>query len=201
MGVEQVEQTIAAMKTYAKEHYVPIMEDEGMNHLLALLIGQQPRTILEIGSAIGFSAVKMAQALPDCRVDTIERDEERYQKAVEFIAETGLGDQISIFQGDALEFDINLLDKAYDAIFIDAAKGQYERFFEKYEILLANGGTVYCDNMQMHGLAELPIAEVPKRKRTMIRNLKKFRDRMMEHSAYHTTLLDQGDGIMVCKKK
>lgn len=201
MDVEHLEQTIAAMKNYADVHHVPIMEDEGMDRLLALLAGQQPKKILEIGSAIGFSAIKMAQALPHCRIDTIERDEERYEKAVEFISRSGLADRIRIVQGDALELDVALLDEGYDAVFIDAAKGQYERFFKKYEILLANGGVVYCDNMLMHGLAELPIAEVPKRKRTMIRNLKKFRDHMMDHPAYQTTLLAEGDGIMVCRKK
>ncbi|RNF40983.1 O-methyltransferase [Planococcus salinus] len=201
MGAEQLEQTIADMKHYADAHHVPIMEDEGMEQLLALLTGQQPEKILEIGSAIGFSAIKMAQSLPDCHIDTIERDGQRYEKAVQFIGQSGLSDKIRIFQGDALEMDISSLDKDYDAIFIDAAKGQYERFFEKYEVLLANGGVVYCDNMHMHGLAELPMADVPKRKRTMIRNLKKFRDHMMEHPAYDTQLLNQGDGIMVCRKK
>ncbi|MFD1030543.1 O-methyltransferase [Metaplanococcus flavidus] len=201
MDKEQFDNTILAIKNFALEQHVPIMEDEGISHLTALLTDQNPASILEIGSAIGFSALKMAQALPDAFIDTIERDEERYQKAVEFIAETGLQKRISIYRQDALDMDIALLGDGYDAIFIDAAKGQYERFFEKYEVLLNDGGIIYCDNMHMHGMSTVPLQEIPRRKRTMIRNLSKFRERMMAHADYDTKLLQIGDGIMVCKKR
>lgn len=201
MDKERFENTIADMKNYARQNHVPIMEDEGISQLTALLIDQQPAAILEIGSAIGFSALKMAEALPDAHIDTIERDEERYSKAREYIQEAGGQDQIRVFQADALEMDLGLLNKAYDAIFIDAAKGQYERFFEKYEVLLNSGGIVYCDNMHMHGMSSVPLTEIPRRKRTMIRNLKNFKEAMMEHAQYETKLLDIGDGIMICKKR
>lgn len=197
----QLEETIAAMKKYAREQHVPIMEDEGINHLTALLMEQKPVDILEIGSAIGFSALKMAQALPDASIDTIERDELRFMKAQEFIGASGMQRRIRIFRQDALEMDIAMLKNGYDAIFIDAAKGQYERFFEKYEVLLNDGGVIYCDNMHMHGMSTVPLEEIPRRKRTMIRNLRKFRERMMEHADYDTKLLQIGDGIMVCKKR
>ncbi|MGI2326511.1 O-methyltransferase [Planococcus sp. YIM B11945] len=201
MTNEQIGTVLQSMKIYAREHRVPIMEDQGIASLLELLVAQQPAAILEIGAAIGFSAIKMVEALPNCRVDTIERDDERYGKAVEFIRESGLNGQIRIFHDDALEFDLGQLNTHYDAIFIDAAKGQYERFFDKYETVLASGGVVYCDNMKMHGLAEQELADVPKRKRTMIRKIKGFKERMMNHPGYDTVLLSAGDGIMVCKKK
>ncbi|WP_084246211.1 O-methyltransferase [Planomicrobium okeanokoites] len=201
MDNERLENTISAMKDYARENHVPIMEDDGISQLTALLKEQQPGVILEIGSAIGFSALKMAEALPGALIDTIERDEERYAKAQEYINAAGKHEQIGVFKADALEMDLALLRKAYDAIFIDAAKGQYERFFEKYEVLLNSGGIVYCDNMHMHGMSAVPLSEIPRRKRTMIRNLKKFRETMMEHAQYDTKLLDIGDGIMICKKR
>ncbi|WP_422123095.1 O-methyltransferase [Planococcus sp. X10-3] len=201
MDDKQFDTTLVAMKKFAKEQHVPIMEDEGISHLTALLTEQKPASILEIGSAIGFSALKMAQALPDATIDTIERDEQRYQKAVEFIGATGLQERISIYWQDALEMDIALLGDGYDAIFIDAAKGQYERFFEKYEVLLNEGGTIYCDNMHMHGMSSVPLLEIPRRKRTMIRNLRTFKERMMAHGDYDTKLLEIGDGIIVCKKR
>lgn len=197
----QLEETFAAMKEYAREHHVPIMEDEGISHLTALLVEQDPVSILEIGSAIGFSALKMAQALPDASIDTIERDEPRFLKALEFIEASGMQQRIRIFREDALEMDIALLKNSYEAIFIDAAKGQYERFFEKYEVLLNDGGVIYCDNMHMHGMSAVPLEEIPRRKRTMIRNLRKFRERMMDHADYDAKMLQIGDGIMVCKKR
>ena len=201
MSNGKLEKTLASVKEYAKEHHVPIMEEQGISYLLDLLREQQPKRILEIGAAIGFSAIKMAEALPGAFIDTIERDEIRCRKAMEFIELAGLEERIRIFQADALEMDLSGLQSSYDAIFIDAAKGQYERFFEKYEVLINSGGIVYCDNMHMHGMADIPLAEVPRRKRTMIRNLKSFRDRMLENPGYQTELLDSGDGIMVCEKK
>lgn len=201
MDQERLNDTLGSIRRYAQEHHVPIMEEQGIRELVHLLAGQQPKRILEIGAAIGFSAIKIAEALPDSRIDTIERDLSRFQKAVEFIGASGMADRIRIFHGDALDFDLSLLDPEYDAIFIDAAKGQYERFFAKYEGLLADKGIIYCDNMHMHGMAERPLSDIPRRKRTMIRNLKGFREHMLHHPAYDTVLLPVGDGIMVCKKK
>ncbi|WP_394119766.1 O-methyltransferase [Planococcus donghaensis] len=197
----QLATTLGEMRTYAAKHHVPIMEDQGIRVLLDLLKQQQPERILEIGSAIGFSAIKMAEALPACTVDTVERDDSRYRKAVEFIAQSGLGNQIRIFHADALELELASLKPQYDAIFIDAAKGQYERFFDKYEALLPKGGIIYCDNMAMHGLSDIPLSEVPRRKRTMIRNLAAFKEHMLSHSGYDTELLSSGDGIMICRKR
>lgn len=198
---DQFESTILAIKQYALEQHVPIMEDEGIAQLTALMKEQRPAAILEIGSAIGFSALKMAQALPAASLDTIERDDIRFDKAVDFIRSAGLQERIRIFKADALEMDLSLLQKGYDAIFIDAAKGQYERFFEKYEVLLNSDGVIYCDNMHMHGMASVPLSEIPRRKRTMIRNLHHFKERMMSHRDYETKLLEIGDGILVCKKR
>lgn len=201
MQTEKFEQTIKEMQKYAEEQHVPIMEEEGIGQLTALLAEQRPQKILEIGAAIGFSALKMAKALPDAKIDTIERDSSRFEKAEEFIRRAGREQQIRIFHADALEMQLELLEDTYDAVFIDAAKGQYERFFEKYEGLLKSGGVIYCDNMHMHGMSALPLAEIPRRKRTMIRNLRKFREAMLSHADYETKLLDTGDGIMVCRKK
>ncbi len=201
MGQHQLAETLASIKSYAVEHHVPIMEEQGIDELTQLLDQQKPASILEIGAAIGFSAIKMAQALPVCQIDTIERDDSRFEQAQKFIAESGFEERIRIFHADALEMDFSRLQPSYDAIFIDAAKGQYERFFEMYETLLPEGGIIYCDNMLMHGMADQPLADIPRRKRTMIRNIKKFREHMMNHPLYEAQLLPVGDGIMICTKK
>ena len=90
---------------------------------------------------------------------------------------------------------------SFDAIFIDAAKGQYKRFFERFVPYLSNSGTVYCDNMFMHGMAEQDLKAIPKRKRTMIRNLKEFTEWMMQHPDFQSALFPIGDGILISTKK
>ncbi|MEZ0480545.1 O-methyltransferase [Planococcus sp. SSTMD024] len=201
MADTTIEALFETMRSYAAEHHVPIMEEQGIGELLELLERQKPLRLLELGTAIGYSALRMAAALPDASIDTIERDEERHSKALGFIRESGMEGRVRAICADALELDIAELTPSYDALFIDAAKGQYERFFNKYESLLAPGGIIYCDNMSMHGMAEQPIKEVPRRKRTMIRNIRSFREKMGVHPAFDCELLPVGDGLLVCRKK
>ncbi|WP_301109611.1 O-methyltransferase [Sporosarcina sp.] len=196
------EPLIEEMEHYAEEHRVPIMDDAGLNTLIGLLQIQQPTRILEIGSAIGYSAIRLAKAFPDAVIYTVERDEERYLKAVEHIERSGLSDRIDIVQEDALELDTGKLpDAPFDALFIDAAKGQYQKFFEKYSPFVCQNGVIYCDNMFMHGAVLLEDADLPKRNRTMIRNLHKFTQWAMDNEAYNTSLLPVGDGILIAVKK
>ncbi|MCM3743428.1 O-methyltransferase [Sporosarcina luteola] len=190
------------MEEFAAEHRIPIMDRSGMETFIGLLRIQRPKLILEIGSAIGYSAIRMVSALKGASVVTIERDKERHASAVDYIKRSGFGDRITIIEGDALLLsDESLPALQYDALFIDAAKGQYKRFFEKYSEHVAKGGIIYCDNMFMHGAVMVPDEEVPKRNRTMIRNLKEFTSWVIKHPNYETSLLPVGDGILVAVKK
>src|SRR5699024_16055 len=147
-------------------HRVPIMDDAGLYTLIGLLKIQQPKRILEIGSAIGYSAIRLAKAFPDAIIYTVERDTERYEKAVENIERSGLRERITIIHADALELDETTLhQQPFDALFIDAAKGQYRKFFDKYSPLVGALGVIYCDNMFMHGMVLLEDADIPKRNR------------------------------------
>jgi predicted O-methyltransferase YrrM len=119
------------LKKYAIENKVPIIEDEGLNFILNLMKKENVKSILEIGSAIGYSAINFASSDEEVTIDTVERNDTMYQKAVESINESKVKDQISIHFSDAMEFET---DKRYDLIFIDAAKAQYRRFFEKLRI-------------------------------------------------------------------
>ena len=113
-----------------------------------------------------------------------------------------LNERITIIEADALlTEDAEIFHKTYDALFIDAAKGQYKRFFEKYAPSVASGGVIYCDNMFMHGMVLLEDEEIPRRNRTMIRNLKEFTRWVMKHPDYETSLLPVGDGILIAVKK
>lgn len=189
------------MEKFAQEHHVPIMQLAAIDVLNQLLRIQKPTSILEIGTAIGYSALRMAEALPDCRIVTIERDSERVELAKVFIARSANANRITVIEGDALEVDVEGIQPTFDAVFIDAAKGQYQRFFEKYAPLVPSGGILYIDNMYMHGLSDLDIKEVPRRKRTMIRNLKNFTDWIMQHPDYTCAFMPVGDGLLLCLKR
>ncbi|MFP3916979.1 O-methyltransferase [Lysinibacillus telephonicus] len=189
------------METYAKEHHVPIMQLPAIDALIQLLRIQNPSKILEIGTAIGYSALRMATALPHCKVVTVERDHERLQAAKQFIARSEAANRITIIESDALEVDVEKFQSTFDAVFIDAAKGQNMRFFEKYSPLVPSGGVLYIDNMYMHGLSNLDIKEVPRRKRTMIRNLKTFTEWVMQRPEYDSTFFPIGDGLLICLKR
>ncbi|MFC7684593.1 O-methyltransferase [Ureibacillus sp. GCM10028918] len=189
------------MEKYAKEHHVPIMQLSAIDVLNQLLRIQNPSRILEIGTAIGYSALRMASTLPECTIVTVERDTERVNLAKQFIARSEAGNRITVIEGDALEVDVESIQSTFDAVFIDAAKGQYMRFFEKYSPLVPSGGILYIDNMYMHGLSDLDIKEVPRRKRTMIRNLKTFADWIMAHPDYDSTFFPVGDGLLICLKR
>ncbi|MCM3316022.1 O-methyltransferase [Rummeliibacillus stabekisii] len=192
---------LTEMEQFAKENFVPIMQLPAIELLLQMLRIQQPKSILEIGTAIGYSAIRMAEALPETKIVSIERDENRLQQAKHFLSKSSVAEQVEIITGDALEVDIENHHSAFDAIFIDAAKGQYQKFFEKYSPLIKQGGIIYIDNMYMHGLSDLELSEVPRRKRTMIRNLHQFADWMIENEDYQSTFFPVGDGLLICIKR
>lgn len=190
------------MEEFAKVQHIPIMELVPMESLLQLLRLHKPTSILEIGSAIGYSTIRMASAIPDAFITTIEKDENRALLAKNYIQLADLEARIQVIQGDALEINLSELQKqSYDTLFIDAAKGQYQRFFDMYSPLVPTGGVVYCDNMLMRGFTEVSLNEVPRRKRTMVRNLQAFTKWLMNHQDYDTTFLPIGDGITISIKR
>ncbi|MFC4411043.1 O-methyltransferase [Chungangia koreensis] len=190
------------MERYAEEHRVPIMQLPGIEGLLQILRVHKPEKILEVGSAIGYSAIRMAEALPCSSIVTIERDPERAEKAREYIATSDYQERIYLIEGDALEVKQDqLIFQQFDAIFIDAAKGQYRRFFDLYAPLLSEDGAIYCDNMYMHGMAVKDVNDIPRKNRTMIRKLKDFTQWILDHPDYHSALLPVGDGLLICTKK
>lgn len=194
------EELLVEMEKYAEENHVPIMQLAAIEALNQILRIQSPKAILEIGTAIGYSAIRMAQALPETSIVTIERDESRVEMANHFIGRSNVQDRITVIEGDALEVELDPASK-FEAVFIDAAKGQYMKFFEKYSPFVPSGGVLYIDNMYMHGLSDIDIKEVPKRKRTMIRNLKTFSDWIMNHPDYTSAFFPIGDGLLICLKR
>ena len=194
------EELLLEMEQYAEAHHVPIMQLSGIEALSQILRIQNPKAILEIGTAIGYSAIRIAKAVPNTSIVTIERDTNRVEVAKQFIAKSNVESQITVIEGDALEVELDS-NSTFDAVFIDAAKGQYMKFFEKYSPFVPSGGVLYIDNMYMHGLSDIDIKEVPKRKRTMIRNLKQFSDWIMQHPDYTSAFFPIGDGLLICLKR
>ncbi|TYS59166.1 O-methyltransferase [Sutcliffiella horikoshii] len=194
---------VSNMEKLAEKENVPIMDLVGMETLLQLLRLSAPKRILEIGAAIGYSAIRMAQALPEATIVTIERDEHRYLQAKSHIEHAGLQDRIHLIFGDALEvLDQVKKEAPFDFIFVDAAKGQYERFFTMYETLLNEMGIIITDNVLFRGMvAEDHELIEPKRIRNLVKKIDRYNRWLMEHPDYITTILPVGDGIAISKKR
>ncbi|HYK74119.1 MAG TPA: O-methyltransferase [Pseudoneobacillus sp.] len=189
------------MEEYADEENVPIMELIGIEALLQILRIHHPKKILEVGTAIGYSALRMSFALPDTKIITIERDEERAQMAEKYIERAGRKDQILLIKGDALEVEELINDFGpFDAIFIDAAKGQYQKFFEMYSKLLSKNGIILTDNILFKGLVSQDHIE-NKRIRSLVKKIDLFNDWLMNHPDYDTAIFPVGDGIAISKKR
>lgn len=186
------------MEQYALEKDVPIMQQEGITFMCSFIQEHHIKRVLEIGSAIGYSAIRMALLDEDIHITTIERDEERYEKAKEYIARSAQKDQITLLYGDALETDIQ---GSFDMIFIDAAKAQYIRFFERYEPLLIPGGYIITDNLKFHGFVEHPETATSRNLRQLVGKISRFINYLKSREDYDTTFLEQGDGIGISKKK
>jgi len=183
------------MRVYAEDKNIPIIEDSGLETILQFLKLKKPQRILEIGSAIGYWSIMIARHTASDIV-TIERDEQNYKKACEYIARSTVADKVKIYQEDALEFDVSLLkDQVFDVIFIDAAKSAYQRFFEKYEPFLANDGLMISDNLLFHGHIFFDKEELSNNLRDLTRKIKNYSAWLAEHPNYETIFLPLGDGI------
>ncbi|HHW36751.1 MAG TPA: O-methyltransferase [Bacillales bacterium] len=195
------EPAIVEIEKYAQEHGVPIMELVGIEAMLQFLRLVQPKSILEVGTAIGYSAIRMVKALPNVRIVTIERDKIRYDKAIENIEKMQLQEQITVIYGNALETGEQVGQYGpFDSIFIDAAKGQYTRFFELYSPMLRQNGVVFSDNILFRGLVAKSNIE-DRRQRSLVEKIKGYNKWLMNHPEFDTTILTVGDGIAISRKR
>lgn len=192
-------QMIKEIKKYAEEENVPIMQDEGINFLTNFIVNNKIKSVLEIGTAIGYSAIMMALSDPKLMVVTIERDEERYKEALKNIKKFGLDDRITLIFKDAL--DVNIKGK-FDLIFLDGAKGQNINFFEHFENNLGEDGYIITDNINFHGYVEKDEEEIKSRNlRGLVRKIKKYIEYLKTNKKYETVFYQKGDGISVTHKR
>lgn len=186
------------LEDYAHKNYIPIIFKEVKAFFKYLIPLLKPKKILEIGTAIGYSAILLANLAPEAGITTIEISEERFEEAAINIKKAGVSDRVSLILDDAANI-IPYLKTSYDMIFIDAAKGQYSLYYEYGKKLLAPGGTMIFDNILFKGLPandEL----VNHKHRTIANNLKAFNKQVMEDKELTSTILPLGDGLIISRK-
>lgn len=194
-----MKECIKEMERYAEANNVPIIEHDSIEFIRKYIKINNIKSILEIGTAIGYSAIKMAEIDPKLEITTIERDEKNYREAVKNVNECGMDQQINIVFNDAL--DVNLAGHKYDLIFIDAAKGQYIKFFEKFHNYLNQDGIIITDNLKFHGLVENKEKIESKNVLGLVNKIEKYIDFLKENDEFVTKFYDIGDGISVSFRK
>jgi predicted O-methyltransferase YrrM len=195
-------ESIQSIEQYALENDVPIMELAGMETLLTFVRLKRPKRILEVGTAIGYSAIRMALACSTAEVVSIERDEERHNIAQENVKKFNLQDRVTLLLGDANDLQEQVEHYApYDFIFIDAAKGQYQNFFDHYSSMLSPEGVVITDNILFRGYVVDGSGIESRRRRALVRKIRNFNSYIMQHPDFHSSILPVGDGMMVSVRK
>ena len=190
-------ETIEAIKSRALAEHIPILMDDTLEVIIKVLVEEKPQRLLEIGTAVGYSAICFAQNMDkDSHIDTIELDENRAQEARMNFEKLNLDGRINIFQGNAVEI-LPTLQGEYDIVFIDAAKGKYPIFLKEAIRLLKDGGLILADNVLYKGYV---LGDYNKHKqRTAVNHLREYLKEVQENPNLDTTLLEVGDGLAITR--
>ncbi len=191
---------LAQLEGYAAQNHVPIIQPEVAALMKVLGNMHKPLRILEVGTAIGYSAMLFSGFLkPGGKIDTIERNEEMLELARKNIKAAGLQDTINVIAGDALEV-LECLDKEYDMIFLDAAKGQYSEFLEQSKRMLVAGGLLVSDNVLYKGMIATDELVV-RRKKTIVTRMRSFLKELCRDEGFETSIIPIGDGVALSYRK
>ena len=191
--------SIEQIKEKALNDHVPIIMDDTLEVMEKYMIDLKPKRILEIGTAVGYSAICFSKYLTeDGIIDTIERDSERVKEAKQNIENMNLEDKINIYEGDAVEI-LPTLNEKYDMVFIDAAKGKYPFFLKEALRMLSENGIIFADNILYKGYV---MSDYNKHKqRTAVRNLREYIKEVSENPNLDTEILEVGDGLAISRIK
>ncbi len=193
-----MEDVIKEMEVYAEEKGIPIMQKRSMSFLCKFIEKNNIKSILEIGTAIGYSAINMALVNDDINVVSIEKDQDRYIEAIKNIKKAKLENRITLVLGDALNIDFN---SNFDMLFIDAAKAQYINFFNKYKDNIIDSGFIISDNLDFHGYVGSKERIESKNLRQLVSKIQKYIDFLKNNDEYSTKFYKIGDGLAItCKK-
>lgn len=192
MSIEEIKQRALIDK-------VPIVKDDTLAFMIDVIKSNNYKNILELGTAVGYSSISMALIGKNINIDTIEKNKESYDKAINNISSMGLTDQIHVFNIPIEEFVPN---KKYDFIFIDAAKAQYEKYFHMFIDYLEPNGKILFDNMVFHGMVD-DVEKIKNRNtRSLVRKIIKFRETMLNKDGFDIILNDiVGDGYMLVSRR
>ena len=192
-------QELDKIKQKALENHIPIIMDDTLEVVDKILKDINPTRILEIGTAVGYSAMCFSEYLaPNGKVDTIEREEERIAEARINIKNVGVEDKINIYAGDAVEI-LPTLNEKYDVVFIDAAKGKYPFFLKEALRMIKPNGVILADNILYKGYV---MSDYNKHKhRTAVRNLREYINEVTENPNIETEILEVGDGLAISRIK
>lgn len=185
---------ISDMERFAKKENVPIMQKEGLEFLISFIKEHDVKSVLEVGTAIGYSTILIKEAVNN--ITSIERDEERYNIAVKNVELSNLNN-ITLIKADAL--DITITDK-FDLIFIDAAKGKNKEFLDKFKSNLNENGYIIIDNMDFHGLVGKSMTIEKRRLRSLVKKIENFIKYMEEQTEFKVTKIDKGDGLYLLER-
>ena len=186
------------IKEKALEDHIPIIMDDTLEVIANRLKNVKPRKILEIGTAVGYSAICFSEFLSeDGKIDTIEREHDRVEEARKNIEKAEVQDKINIIEGDAVEI-LPTLQGKYNVVFIDASKGKYPFFLKEALRLLADNGIIFADNVLYKGYV---LSDYNKHKqRTAVRNLREFLTELQSNKELKTEILEVGDGLAVAER-
>lgn len=191
-----MKENIMEMEKYASENNVPIIEKDSIAFIMKYIKKNNIKSVLEIGSAIGYSTILMASSNQDTIVTTIERDETRYMECLKNVKKCGMEKKINVVYQDALELNLSE-DLRYDLIFIDAAKGQYIKFFEKYKNFLNSNGTIITDNINFHGYVGQSSKLDKGNLKSLVEKIEKYIEFLKTNPEFDTKFYDIGDGLSV----
>ncbi len=191
---------LAQLEEFAGVNHVPIVQPEVAAFLRVLGHMHKPNRILEVGTAIGYSSILFTEFLREGGIiDTIERNERMLEHAKSNIKAAGLQDTINVIAGDAFEV-LRCLDKQYDMIFLDAAKGQYSEFLEECKRMLRPGGLLVSDNVLYKGMIATDDLVV-RRKKTIVTRMRTFLKNLCLDESFETSIIPIGDGVALSYRK
>ena len=191
--IKETDPLILEMENYAKEHNVPILYKDSAEFLEQLICIVNPKRVLELGTAIAYSSIRIARNLRKKGVVyTIEKSADNIVLAKEYIAKSGLEEKINLIAGNALD-ELPRFDKKFDFIFLDADKQDYKRLFDYSLILLKKGGVIFVDNLLWRGYAAS--SKVPADQKNAVKVIREFNTVFTSQSNLKTTILPIGDGI------
>ncbi|HAR6154730.1 TPA: O-methyltransferase [Staphylococcus pseudintermedius] len=201
LSLKQYDNDIDQLRNYAETHQVPIVDQLSLDLIQQIIRLHQPKEILEVGSAIGYSAMQFASVDKSINVTTIERNEEMIQQAKTNIRQYGYADQIRLIEADATEAFELVNDRIYDMIFIDAAKAQSQRFFELYCPLLREKGVMITDNILYHGfVADIDVVRSRNVKK-MVKKVQRYNQWLSQQQGFTTNFIHMDDGLAISIKE